>query len=727
MKIKPIQQILLLIISCTLSYNAAAQNAACPQNMDFEDGNLDNWEFYTGSCCPITTSPPAPPVPNRHELMSGTGTDFYGGFPVVPPGGGNYALKLGNDQTGAQAEKARYYVRVPSNPNAIYTLLYSYAVVFEDPGHAAIAQPRFEVNVYDSATGTPVPCNQFNFVANSSLPGFQKSTTAPTWQTVLYKPWTTSSIDLSSMAGTTVAIDFSAADCGLGGHFGYAYLDVACNFFQSYDYYCPALTSLTLEAPPGFETYEWWNSNFSLQLGTTKDITVPTPPQSTQYAVILQPYTGFGCPDTLFTNYNIYTMSIDVTIDTAICRGDSVRLASGTNSTKGPFTYSWSPTVGLGCTTCDSPMASPPAFTEYFITVTDNDGCTAVDSVTVRVDERVNTSLVVGDTFCTRESIEIKSDIAPATNPTTTQYRWTLEGGGNVIEGEYTDSITGQWYTSGQKKVKIFAENGRCISRDSAELYINPSPKAEFDVIKDVCVGTHVLLKPYEEEASYFWTIDDHTVTDTIYTGTIHLQWNTIGEKRIFLRTKNKFDCQNIGEDYVGVHSYPDASIKRIDVNDVCYGKQFTLGAPEGDRYRYSWYPPQYFSGNGLPQATGTAERTGHVYLDVINTWGCKTTDSIFINAESCCDIFMPDAFTPDNNGVNDNYWSPDLYKHRLISFMIVNRRGQVVYQTETPGNGWDGTFNGAPLGMDTYHYYIKYLCKEDEIVEKKGNFILMR
>lgn len=58
--------------------------------------------------------------------MTGNGTDAYGGFPVVSPGSGNYSLKLGNSNTGAEAERARYYIKVPPGSGKqllIYRLL----------------------------------------------------------------------------------------------------------------------------------------------------------------------------------------------------------------------------------------------------------------------------------------------------------------------------------------------------------------------------------------------------------------------------------------------------------------------------------------------------------------------------------------------------------------------------------------------------------------------------
>ena len=204
----------LLCICVCIGIDGKAQTVSCPPNIDFENGNLNNWQFYTGSCCPINTPTLSGPQANRHVLTTGAAVDPYGGFPIVSPGGGSHSLKLGNNSTGAQAEKARYYIHVPANVNN-YSLIYRYAVVFQDPGHWPSEQPRFEVKAYDSSTGAPLACNQFTYVAASNLPGFMLSSVG---NQVYYRPWSTGSLDLSGMAGKTVIVDFASGDCLLQAH-----------------------------------------------------------------------------------------------------------------------------------------------------------------------------------------------------------------------------------------------------------------------------------------------------------------------------------------------------------------------------------------------------------------------------------------------------------------------------------------------------------------------------
>lgn len=709
----------LIALLLIVPVGAHAQTSACPPNMDFEDGNLSNWLFYTGTCCPTSTGNFSGPVAGRHELMTGPGLDPYGGFPVVSPNGGNFSLKLGNNVNGAQAERARYYVRVPTNPNNIYTLLYSYAVVFQDPAHAAADQPRFEVTVFDSATGVPIPCNQFNFVASASLPGFQSN------GIVRYKPWATSSIDLSQMLGKTVAVDFTTGDCALGGHFGYAYLDVTCNFFQSHTLYCPDVSTYTLNAPPGFSGYEWRNGTLTTIIGTGQSVTVPTPKGTDSFAVILTPYDGFGCPDTIFTKFYITQMTVDVTLDTALCKGETIRLNSGTNSTSGPYTYSWTPSTGLSCSNCDSPYAAPTSNTKYYITITDKDGCKAVDSVFVRVDEPVVADIEVGDTFCSHTVINI---INKPNNPHGTDYRWDVnKDKGNLLTGVGSSSIKASWYVYGIKSILLDLVNGTCSDSDSVSIYIKSAPQAEFDITRDVCVGSPATLNPTKNDsATYIWTIDGQTITDTTYASQYKLTWNTTGKMNVKLLTRNANGCYTIKERQVGVHEYPQAAISLASKTTICKGRHFELQTPEGYRYEYGWRPPQYFDDNGFHKTGMTAERTEYVYVDVTNEWECTTTDSFYVRADECCDIFVPDAFTPNNDGINDIFWSQDLGKHGLVMFKIANRRGEIVYDSKS-AKGWDGSYNGEMLGQDTLNYYIKYICEGQGEMEKKGTVILIR
>jgi len=288
-----VRKLILLGIFYCFCNHALAQATSCPPNIDFEQGNFGNWQCFTGTA-PGNNLKASVPITNRHTIVSGTGTDPIGGFPIVAPGGGTYSVKLGNNLAGSQSERIRYKINIPIGFNN-YSLLYNYAVVFEDPGHAANQQPRFKVEAFDSATNNVIFCMPQPYVAGAGLPGFFQANGA--W----YQPWVVRTLNLSGLSGKTVYVQFTTADCTLSGHYGYAYIDLQCGIFQIANNYCPGSTFATLTAPPGYQSYIWKDSSMLNTVGSGLSINLPAPTDTTFFYVILNPFSGYGCSDTLKT------------------------------------------------------------------------------------------------------------------------------------------------------------------------------------------------------------------------------------------------------------------------------------------------------------------------------------------------------------------------------------------------------------------------------------------
>ena len=98
-----------LLLSLIMLGSYLSATAQCPTNIDFETGTYATWVYYRGSVAagPTYSLTSTAPVPGMHALTSGAGTDYYGGFPIVAPGGGAYSFMLGHDTIGAPAYKAR--------------------------------------------------------------------------------------------------------------------------------------------------------------------------------------------------------------------------------------------------------------------------------------------------------------------------------------------------------------------------------------------------------------------------------------------------------------------------------------------------------------------------------------------------------------------------------------------------------------------------------------------
>ncbi|GAA4461641.1 hypothetical protein GCM10023093_06630 [Nemorincola caseinilytica] len=449
----------------------------CPTNIDFELGDLSIWNYYIGSCCPSGVpsigAAPVAPIACRHTLVNATGlvgcaggaTDPVGGFPILPPGGGSYAFRLGNNGTSAQAERATYFVNVPSSVSN-YSLVYRYATVLQDPGHPAAQQPRFIVRAYDSATLAPIPCADYSYVVNASLPGF--ITVGSGSASIRYLPWSTGVIDLSGMGGSTVGIEFTTADCSQGGHYGYAYIDLSCGLFQVSTTACDTLTPPVLTAPPGFASYAWYDSaTFSILYGTNDTLIVtPFPSSPTTIAVILTPYTGFGCPDTLYTTIKPAHLALHPSNDTAICLGRSTTLYPNATDVAIPLTYSWAPATGLSCTTCANPVASPTVTTAYTVTVTNTSSCTRTHVFNVSILPNVTTTVTVDTPTCNGYN-NGSATVLPTSGTGPYVYSWS------TAPPQSTATATG--LTAGSYTVIVMDAKG-CMDTNVAVL-LNPAPR----------------------------------------------------------------------------------------------------------------------------------------------------------------------------------------------------------------------------------------------------------
>ena len=406
---------LVLLVFCQLK-NVSAQT--CPSNIDFEKGNFDGWKCYTGSVLDqggvhvFDLAESGGPVPGRHTLISASNAevDPFGGFSTASPIGNGYNIMLGNNTGGGEGEAVSYEFTIPANANT-YSLLYYYAVVFEGPTHEQQQQPRMQIELENVTKGTRIECGSFSFIPfGTTIPGFFQSPVVQSNSPVYCKDWTPVTINLDGNAGSTIRLTFRTGDCTFRRHFGYAYIDIASNCEGGFDgaSFCPLDKEVTVKAPFGFRTYEWFNANMSEQLGTGQTITLnPAPTPGTVLNVRLTPYPGYGCPQTLVARLlDNLVVKANAGNDTISCNDDLVRIG-------GPqqlgLTYQWSPESGLSNPYVSNPFAKPDATTSYVLTTqSPGGGCTDKDTVTIVASELSGTLTLQGKAeYCIGENDSI--------------------------------------------------------------------------------------------------------------------------------------------------------------------------------------------------------------------------------------------------------------------------------------------------------------------------------
>ncbi|MFL5738850.1 MAG: PKD domain-containing protein [Flavisolibacter sp.] len=483
------------VVLLILCFFSKAHSQSCPPNLDFETGDFSHWDCFVGFTDTIDgknrmTLNPSAPVSNRHEIISAAtspANDPYGGFPKLCPYGGKYSVKLGNTNTNAEAEAISYTFIVPTTIDT-FTFTYFYAVVFEDPQHSPPEQPRFFVTAYDVGTGALINCASYDYVSTAALPGFQKSKSNPQ---VLYKNWTPTSLQFAGLGGHTVRLEFRTADCTLGGHFGYAYLDVAsaCSNILATAPYCIETNSLILDAPFGFQTYTWYNSDFSSVIGTGQSFTLSPPPvTSGLFYVDVVPYPGFGCRDTLQAFVKPLPVPPLPNADTVInyCQFASSVPLSAKALPGNQLLWYTSATGGIGTTDAIQPSTFSSGIFKYYVSQKALFGCEGFrKEITVHI---IPTPVVSFNINNSRQCQNGNNFIFSSTsvNRDSTSYIWDF-GDGKTFSSKDTFSIY-SYTASGNFSVKLQASNrNTCSAEKSQYVTVIPKPVASFTFPSPLC------------------------------------------------------------------------------------------------------------------------------------------------------------------------------------------------------------------------------------------------
>ncbi len=147
----------------------------------------------------------------------------------------------------------------------------------------------------------------------------------------------------------------------------------------------------------------------------------------------------------------------------------------------------------------------------------------------------------------------------------------------------------------------------------------------------------------------------------------------------------------------------------------------------------YSWSPTDGLSCTDClnPTVSGITEQTTYTLTATAENADCFSTSSITVNPLIKCDgtYALPNAFTPDGDGVNDLFTLLHFDNGLQIkSFHIFNRWGNKVFEAEGNTAGWNGIYKGKPAPMDVYIYSMEILCPDgEEIKVLKGDVTLIR
>jgi gliding motility-associated-like protein len=472
---------------------------------------------------------------------------------------------ISNGGVGYEASGISYTYSIPAGI-PVFSIFFHYAVVLQNPSHLSEAQPRFRARIRDLSTGLTLPCVTFDFIAGGALGGFRQSPIDPG---VLYKDWTPVTLNLTGLAGRTIEVEFIVTECTQGGHFAYAYVDVNsnCNGAISGTTICQGDNAITLTAPFGFQSYEWYADNtFTSLIGTNQTLPMnPAPAVGTVIPLIVVPFPGFGCRDTLYATITVAPKPTSVAgPDKSICKNATVQL--GGPSAPG-YTYAWTPAAQVNSPTLSNPTgwAVPTGSTEYIVKTTDIlTGCFSYDTAYVSL-LPVDTAIRIAGSpdFCDRKN---EATLSVHTGLSSIQWYNNTSPISGATGLTYVPTVSGSYWAA-------VVQNGCTDSTAAIQVNVHSIPLVSFYpdtdtscVTKNSFLLTNTSTAPDNAAMTYNWLFSDGTNQQVQHPTKT---FTAVGAYTIKLITTTEFGCEDSTTSVVHVlpNAAPDFTWDSICVN----------------------------------------------------------------------------------------------------------------------------------------------------------------
>lgn len=438
--------------------------------------------------------------------------------------------------------------------------------------------------------------------------------------------------------------------------------------------------------------------------------------------------TTFGCRDTTTKEYTVVGPEGDFSVDDdLICKGDVVTFTL--QDTADVTSYQWD--FGDG-TTLDNvnPAAHkyatlpPSGETVARLILQSKEGCEII------LEETISFHIVLADFIpqgndyiaCIEESIQLIS-----TSSNANSFQWDFGDGDISVEQEPQTT----YEESGTYTVQLIVLNTTNGCRDTISKLLavapDPVPVIIPDTICEEDAATLTVTTP-ENGSTYIWSPGALVLEDTANTTTTI----SLIEPTSFTVTEiNSEGC--IGSSLpveIVVLPLPDI-IEAIDTI-TCPNQPLALPVSKLENYAFVLTPIENAVDlEGEFPVVQVSEAT-QLELEVTDVFGvgCSTgiiPVSIDVPNE---EMLVPDIFTPNNDGLNDYFNFVPAIKNATLTvlrFQIYNRFGQLVYDNETPDDGWDGNINGKNAEPDSYIYMIEAAIEGCANQTFEGEVLLLR
>ncbi|HEU4552853.1 MAG TPA: PKD domain-containing protein, partial [Chitinophaga sp.] len=471
-------------------------------------------------------------------------------------------------------------------------------------------------------------------------------------------------------------------------------------------------------------TYKW---DFGVD-GRTDDVSTDANPrfsydQVGTYPVKLQVTTAYGCTGEVTLPAVVPPKpQAEITPVAPVCVGTSVRL-QGSDAKQLPGTkWSWSITPGGQVIEGADPQPitmNTPGNNLVVLTITNGDGsCPDTAGTVVEVAPIPDLQPMPQDAhLCLGQSLELRANASPDAEVTWTDYQISDPRSPNPVITPLKDTT-----------YHVLAENSAGCSREADITVTVTQPFEISSTDAAICNGGQVQLH-LSGAPHYKWTpetgLNKTDAADPVAHPTATTTYQVIG----------------YGDDAC----FTDTALVTVTVNqppvislgpdlEVPVGSEIRLQLQaSADVTKVEWRPDPTLSCTDCMDPLAQPKNSVTYHVIATNQYNCVAIDEL--NVKLVCtsgSVFLPNTFTPNNDGQNDLFYIRGRGIKAIKVFRIFNRWGEMVFERsnaniEDASSGWDGRFRGVPLNPDVFVYYAELVCDTNETFVLKGNVTLLR
>lgn len=367
------------------------------------------------------------------------------------------------------------------------------------------------------------------------------------------------------------------------------------------------------------------------------------------------------------------------------CNSDSVTLKASPDF----VSYNWQPNTYSLQTNDSIVKVFPPSVQNYFVSAQTYWGCTVKD--TVKIIPHAS------------PTIQFPNDTSVCTGNT-----FVIDAGDSFVNYLWNDGTSGRYKTISSARLYTVeaTDSNNCSVRDSFRLLqIYPVPIVNIHQKQILCRGQNNQLST-GNYSTYLW--QDGSAAQTYSVQDTGIYW---------VKVKDNNGCENSDTVKITSLTNPPANFIEADTS-ICSYETIVL-KPTSVFTSYLWS-----DGSTLPYLE--IHQSGNYFLKVLDSNGCAGQEQITVKQRNCTNLIVfPSAFTPNGDGLNDQFKPAVKGKILNYNFSIYNRWGQKIFESFDPLKGWNGFYNKS-LKTDVFVWLCQYQFEGESRQTKKGTVTLI-